>query len=321
MSGRDMRLDADIYGAQVLLLRAETLVGHSYENTLRSAGHPVTVISSREAAFSLIETMRPDMVVFDPISEFGFAGSVQRLCASFDGPIVATGLDKDSPMAARLQHLGISLFAANVADLLEIARNIPASNLTPRKTAPRARQPKISQPSSRPTAARARIADDNFDREKPESAPASGKRFPERWHWATAGIATAIVAVAVVVVALVLPGPTEDAPVAKALPVIPRILLRPLVPLTIEELSGDTLPLKIFGITDREVIEGPAVAFWGDTAPDAFVTVNGKHVEVSEYGAFVVDIPLEDGANFIEVLASDFLGRTTRASFTLVRTQ
>ena len=108
---------------------------------------------------------------------------------------------------------------------------------------------------------------------------------------------------------------------AKALPVIPGILLKPLNPLTIEELSGDTLPLNIGGITDRTVIDAPAVAFWGDTAPDAFVTVNGEYVEVSDYGAFVVDLPLEDGTNFIEVLASDFQGRTSRVSFTVVRTQ
>ena len=316
-----MRLDADIYGVNVLLLRAETLVGHSYENTLRGAGHPVTVISSREAAFSLIETLRPDMVVFDPISEFGFAGSVQRLCASFDGPIVATGLDADSAMAGRLQHLGISLFAANAAELLEIARNIPASDRTPRKAVTRASQPKISKPPSRPAVAWERNDDDSSGLEDSKSTPASKKRFSERWHWATAGISTLIVTAVLVVVSILLPGSTEQAPVAKALPVVPNILLQPLVPLTIEELSGDTLPLKISGISDRQVIEAPAVAFWGDTAPDAFVTVNGKRIEVSEYGAFVVDIPLEDGANFIEILASDFKGRTSRASFTLVRTQ
>jgi hypothetical protein len=99
------------------------------------------------------------------------------------------------------------------------------------------------------------------------------------------------------------------------------LLTHPLAPLTIEELSGETLPLEIAGIKDQEVIEKPAVAFWGDTAPDAFVTVNGEPVEVSEYGAFVYDFPLEDGANYIEVLATDFQGRTTRKTFTVVSLQ
>ncbi len=46
-------------------------------------------------------------------SEFGFSESIQCLCSSFDGPIVATGLNADSPMADRLRLLGDSLFAAN----------------------------------------------------------------------------------------------------------------------------------------------------------------------------------------------------------------
>ena len=311
-------MDTGIYGLTVLLLRAETLAGHSFENTLRSAGHPVTVISSREAAFSLIDSMRPDMVVFDPISEFGFSGSVQRLCASFDGPIVAIGLGAESAMAVRLQLLGVSKFAENTAELLKIIRDIPDSDANASRAGLPARSHSDSQPVIAPRALR---DDDRSKPKQPESSPAPGKRILERWHWATAGMATAIVVSIVAVVATLLPGSIEEAPVAKALPVVPGLLLRPLVPLTIEELSGDTLPLKISGIKDRQVIEAPAVAFWGDTAPDAFVTVNGKRIEVSEYGAFVVDIPLEDGANFIEILASDFKGRTTRASFTVVRTQ
>lgn len=314
-------MDTDIYGLKVLLLRAETLVGHSFENTLRNAGHPVTVISSREAAFSLIDSMRPDMVVFDPVSEFGFAGSVQRLCTSFDGPIVAIGLGADAPMASTLRHLGISMFAANAAELLEITRDISVSNVSTDEVTPPVVQPASSHPDPWPPTAQTQSVDDRSDPEKPESAPAPKKRSIERWHWATAGIATAAVVAAIVFVAVLLPGSEEDAPVAKALPVVPTILLKPLVPLTIEELSGDTLPLKIAGIKDRTVTEAPAVAFWGDTAPDAFVTVNGKHLEVSEYGAFVIDFPLKDGANFIEVLASDFKGRTTRVSLTVVRTQ
>ena len=314
-------MGADTYGLKVLLLRAETLVGRSFENTLRRAGHTVTVISSHRAAFLLIDSVRPDMVAFDPISEFGFSESVQRLCSSFDGPIVATGLNADSPMADRLRLLGVSLFAANASELLEIAQSIPVSEANARGASQPVQEPQTTQPASQSTMTRARTADDRVDSKKSESGSASETRSLKRWHWATAGIVTAIVAAAVVAVGILLPGNTEDAPVAKALPVVPSILLKPLAPLTIEELSGDSLPLKISGIKDRTMIEAPAVAFWGNTAPDAFVTVNGEHVEVSEYGAFVVDYPLEDGANFIEILASDFQGRTTRVSFTLVRTQ
>jgi len=315
-------LDSAVFGLNVLLLRAETLGGHSFENTLRGAGHPVTVISSREAAFSLIESMEPDLLVFDPISEFGFSGSVQRLRASFKGPIVATGLDADSPMASRLRHLGILLFAADATELLEIASKIPVSQLRPIEADPLADEPGNPEPESPPTAAVSNVTGEKSNPEKIAPVEVPGKWSSERWHWATAGLATAVIVMAIVLIAVMLPGAQQDdVPVAKALPIVPTILLKPLAPLTIEELSGETLPLKIFGISDRTVIDAPAVAFWGDTAPDAFVSVNGEQVEVSEYGAFVVDYPLDDGANFIEILASDFQGRTTRVSITLVRTQ
>ena len=310
-----------IHGLKVLLLRAETLAGHSFENTLRSAGHPVTVISSREAAFSLIDSMRPDMVVFDPISEFGFSGSVQRLNATFEGPIVATGISSGSPMAARLKILGISMFAANASELLEITKAIPVSPIASQLVDPIIPFPVNESTDTGPTVVNEPTTPDRSDAKKSRSALDSGKSSRKPWHWVTAGAATAVVALIVVAAVVLLPGSMNEEPVAKALPVVPSLLLKPLVPLTVEELSGDTLPLKISGIKNRSVIEESAVAFWGDTAPDAFVTVNGDRIEVSEYGAFVVDFPLEDGANFIEILASDYQGRTTSASFVLVSTQ
>lgn len=151
------------------------------------------------------------------------------------------------------------------------------------------------------------------------SAPVIEKPLSDRWFWVVAGVLSVLMAI--LAIFLFSLRNTDPDPIARALPIVPGLLTEPLSPLTLEELSGDTLPLEITGIRDRAVVDAPAIAFWGDTAPDAFVTVNGVPVEVSKYGAFVVDIPLEDGANFIEVLASDFQGRTTSRSFTLVRTQ
>jgi hypothetical protein len=315
-------------GLNVFLLRAEKLVGHSYENSLRNAGHTVTVISSSKAALSLIDSMHPDMVVFDPLAEFGFAGSVHLLCADFKGPIVATGLSADSPMAERLQQLGVQLFAENAADLLKIPAGIPVNGVNtpgidqPIKQPVVSRSIPVSKPAAPPVSTQTRTGTNRSAPDMPGHAPVLEKRFSSRWHWAVAGLGTSRVAAAIVVaIVVLLPGSNDDVTVAKALPVVPGLLLKPLVPLTIEELSGENLPLKISGIKDRSEVQEPAVAFWGDTAPDAIVTVNGDHVEVSEYGAFVVDFPLEEGANFIEIIANDFEGRTTNASFTLVRTQ
>ena len=141
----------------------------------------------------------------------------------------------------------------------------------------------------------------------------------DRWFWV---IITALsVLVALIAFFVFSLRGSEPTPTAKALPLVPVLMTQSLNPLTLEELSGDTLPLEIAGIVDRAVIEAEAIAFWGDTAPDAFVTVNGIPIEVTEYGTFLVDMPLEDGANQIEVLASDFQGRTTSRSYTLVSVQ
>ncbi len=342
---------------RVISLRPEKATDETFELMLRSAGHKVTVLSSTEPAFALVNTSWPDVVLFDPISQFGMSGSVQRLRSSFDGTIVAVGHIPDPTISAMLEELGVVKFAATASELLVILNNVPTraiqnphdnieilkdnSNVT--KLAPANNsQLELSEidpasgdqdhsSSAHVDASQSPNADEAIISRTP-SLPSiklpslSNLRISipiKRWH------RTAIRAVvtAAVVIAVAVPFFTNTSnddsnnDVAKALPVVPDLLTSPLAPLTLEELSGENLPLEIAGIKDRTVIEKAAVAFWGDTAPDAFVTVNGEPVEVSKYGAFVVDYPLDDGANFIEVLASDFQGRTTRQSFTVVSLQ
>ncbi len=351
-------MNASTHILRVLSLRSESSGDETFEIVLRNAGHKVTVLSSTEPAFALLNSSWPDVVLFDPISQFGMSGSIQRMRTGFDGAIVATGLIPDPTISAMLQEFGISEFAATASELFAILKNVPTRAIYSdddsigfvANSAESARSPfqterqleltaadtlmlsiNAEPKSKTPPAARSEITD---------SAAVSAQTLPsflslpsiglsdielpwKRWHRTALGTAF----IAAIVVAVVIPffGSNSDggAPenVAKALPVVPQLLLKPLAPLTIDELSGEYLPLEIAGIQDQAVIEKAAVAFWGDTAPDAFVTVNGDPVEVSEYGAFVIDFPLEDGANFIEVLASDFQGRTTRQSFTVVSLQ
>ena len=342
---------------RVISLRSEISTDETFELMLRSAGHKVTVLSSTEPAFALVNTSWPDVVLFDPISQFGMSGSIQRLRSSFDGVIVAAGNIPDPTISAMLEELGIAKFASTASELLVILKNIPTRVIRKENTiiGIAASKPKIAAldptenlqlelsaigttptvengtpaTQTKPvTTAPLNSADSTPTRSSPSiKLPSiSNLRISipmKRWH--RTAIGTAVAAAVILAVAIPFFGNTaikeEDKPVAKALPVVPKLLTEPLAPLTLEELSGEILPLEISGIRDRAVIEKPAVAFWGDTAPDAFVTVNGKPVVVSEYGAFVVDYPLEDGANFIEVLASDFQGRTTRQSFTVVSLQ
>ncbi|MDA1278897.1 MAG: hypothetical protein O3B95_02485 [Chloroflexi bacterium] len=306
---------------QVLLLRPEAANDQSFELALRESGYEVTILTSLEQALSSIASSRPDIVGFSPVSEFGLTECVRQLRASFDGVIVATGTNSKSGVAAMLPRLGITTFAATATELQEIVqgmadaggtqdgslKDVPQSGLS---TPVPHKKPRLQSMNPRPNSS----SPDFQDLPSPPRRSDSARRY-------LAAAEALVIVVVVAVVALLWPDSSDSVPTARALPNVPNVLLEPLNPLTLEELSGEFLPLKISGIRDRSETEAAAIAFWGDTAPDAFVTVNGEPVKVSAYGAFVVDYPLEDGANFIEVLASDFQGRSASRSYTLVRIQ
>jgi hypothetical protein len=357
---------------RVISLSSGTANDESFDNILRNAGHKVTVLTSTEPAFALVNSNWPDIVIFNPVSKFGMSGSVQRLRASFSGPIIAVGDVKDSTIPKMLAELGVDKFALTPG---ELARVIPTLKIRGNRVAnydvtadpvpqpvettgiPEVtptlgaldiemredveRQLHLVNSGEENTSIGRELSEKSHTKESIASRISFSPSFPmpsfklpslksvnlslpmQRWHRTALGA----VMVALVITAVAIPffnsqqADDSNAPVAKALPVVPRLLTEPLAPLTLEEISGEFLPLEISGIRDQAVIEELAIAFWGDTAPDAFVTVNGEPVEVSPYGAFVVDYPLEDGANFIEVLASDFQGRTSRKSFTVVSLQ
>lgn len=344
------------HNLRVISLRTESDHLDQFESGLRNAGHKVTVLSSTEPAFALVNSNWPDMILFNPVSQFGMSGSVQRLRSSYNGPIVATGIIPDPTIGAMLNELGITLYAEDLNELFDIVqitsvrthrvasydvsdfdrssvptpindsievedRQLSLAEISKDPAVPDVQsvQPGIPATVLVPRSPRVRrLAMLKF--KTPSLGTLRIKNPLQRWQRPALGIA----AVAAVIIAVTLPFFGNDQieePVARALPVVPRLLTEPLAPLTLEELSGEILPLEIAGINDQTVIEEAAVAFWGDTAPDAFVTVNGEPVDVSAYGAFVVDYPLEDGANYIEILASDFQGRTSRRSFTVVSLQ
>lgn len=343
---------------RVISLRPEQASDDSFENALRNAGHKVTVLSSTEPAFSLVNSSWPDVVIFDPVSQFGMSGSIQRLRSTFDGLIIAAGQIPDPTITSMLEELGIVNFADTASKLRVLVDKAPvrktvrivdtnepelaireSNEVTDTSSAagPDERQLLLTEPASTQStdtepeqSSTVGFTNPNHDTRRslptfklPAPRDLADKLPLKRWHRTIVGTAVATAVIIAVTIPFVLREQSSESeiPVAKALPVVPNLLTKPLVPLSIAELSGEFLPLEIDGIQDRAVIEKPAVAFWGDTAPDAFVTVNGEPVAVSEYGAFVVDYPLEDGANFIEVLASDFQGRTTRKSFTVVSLQ
>ena len=52
----------------------------------------------------------------------------------------------------------------------------------------------------------------------------------------------------------------------------------------------------------------PTIRVFGGATADAVVDVNGVPVEVNELGIFSTTVTLEDGPNFIEVIATDIRG-------------
>ncbi|MBI4329051.1 MAG: hypothetical protein HY685_04200 [Chloroflexi bacterium] len=92
------------------------------------------------------------------------------------------------------------------------------------------------------------------------------------------------------------------------------------------DLSGDTvfqsvvvfytpppagLPFTLFYPADGLVVKEPSIAVIGGTQPDAVVGVNGDPADVSELGIFSANVSLTEGANVIEVVATDIEGNTS----------
>ena len=68
------------------------------------------------------------------------------------------------------------------------------------------------------------------------------------------------------------------------------------------------LPFTLFYPTDGLVVSDPDILVIGGTRPEAVVGVNGVPVDINSLGIFSTSITLEEGGNFIEVLATDIEG-------------
>ena len=68
------------------------------------------------------------------------------------------------------------------------------------------------------------------------------------------------------------------------------------------------LPFTLLYPPDGLVVTDPTVMVTGGTRPDAVVGVNGVPVDVNSLGIFSTSVSLDEGGNFIEVLATDIDG-------------
>ena len=77
------------------------------------------------------------------------------------------------------------------------------------------------------------------------------------------------------------------------------------------------LSLDVLGPDDGSTVRSAAVVVHGRTAPGATVTIGGVSTVADRDGSFQVEVPLEPGANRIEVVASDGTGRSVSATRTV----
>jgi len=68
------------------------------------------------------------------------------------------------------------------------------------------------------------------------------------------------------------------------------------------------LPFAMFYPPDGLVVSDPTISVIGGTRPDAVVGVNGVPVDINSLGIFSTSVTLDEGGNFIEVLATDIDG-------------
>jgi len=68
------------------------------------------------------------------------------------------------------------------------------------------------------------------------------------------------------------------------------------------------LPFALYYPPDGLEVSTETVLVAGGTRPDAVVGVNGDPVEINALGIFSTTVTLEEGPNFIEVVATDIQG-------------
>ena len=86
------------------------------------------------------------------------------------------------------------------------------------------------------------------------------------------------------------------------------------IPTLVVSLTQEVIPLTLWSPTDGAQIASGAVRVLGQTRLDAAVAVNGIPVAVDSDGTFQRDIPLEEGANLIEVVSTDLYGQLSSQS-------
>jgi Glucodextranase, domain B len=82
--------------------------------------------------------------------------------------------------------------------------------------------------------------------------------------------------------------------------------------------AAGTLWLQVLYPQDETVVNTPQVEVIGSTAAGAVVTINDEILIMNTDGQFKSTVPLEEGPNLIEVIASDEDGNETSLLLTVI---
>lgn len=98
----------------------------------------------------------------------------------------------------------------------------------------------------------------------------------------------------------------------------PAPTLQPDAETTPEPALPEELFLEVLEPADESVVNEVPLVVLGRTTPDAVVSVAGETAEVNAKGEFVKLLQLDEGPNFIEVVASDLSGNQENAVLAVI---
>ena len=76
--------------------------------------------------------------------------------------------------------------------------------------------------------------------------------------------------------------------------------------------------LEVSTPQNESVVTSPEILVSGNTTADSVVSVNGVLVDIDAEGEFSTPFTLEEGPNYIEVIASNYEGEESSESLTVI---
>jgi len=113
------------------------------------------------------------------------------------------------------------------------------------------------------------------------------------------------------------PAPLAETPIPTPLPLPTATVETASAPASVEYAAG-ALWVRLFSPTDETVVNAPQVTVSGQAPPDTIISINDEILIVPSEQFFSVDIPLDEGANVLEFIASDINGNEVTFVLTVI---